>query len=285
MSNITDILSSAQDGRLIDNLSDRFGLTPEQTDAAVKALVPALSIGLQNAANDPASLEKIIGAVNQPAHHAAFDSPDIAYSDDNVDRGRELLAQLFGSGSEAGQVVQLAARETGLRPGLLSQLLPVLASVVLGGLFKSFNSQGLGGILGQLANSGALGSILGQLTGAPSAPQAGPAAPQGGGGLLGGLLGSLLGGGRGGAGGGAGGGLGGLLGSILGGRRPSVARDTYEPAPNEPAQPGGLDPATLEAALEQIKKTLQPGGGGAANAGHYSELEDVLGKVFGPGKR
>ena len=280
MSNITDILSSAQDGRLIDNLSDRFGLTPEQMEAAVKALIPALSIGLQNAANEPASLEKIIGAVNQPAHHAAFDNADIAHSDDNIDQGRELLAQLFGSGSEAGQVVQLAARETGLRPGLLSQLLPVLASVVLGGLFKSFNSQGLGGILGQLANSGALGSILGQLTGAPSAPQAGPAAPQGGGGLLGRLLGSLLGGGR----GGAGGGLGGLLGSILGGRRPTVARDSYEPAPTETAHPGGLDPATLEAALEQIKKTLQPGGG-ATNAGHYSELEDVLGKVFGPGKR
>jgi hypothetical protein len=279
MSNITDILSSAQDGRLIDNLSDRFGLTPEQMEAAVKALIPALSIGLQNAANDPASLEKLIGAVTQPAHHAAFDNPDIAYSDDNVDQGREMLAHLFGSGSSAGQVVQLAARETGLRPGLLSQLLPVLASVVLGGLFKSFNSQGLGGILGQLANSGALGSILGQLTGAPSAPQAGPAAPQGGG-LLGGLLGSLLGGGR----GGAGGGLGGLLGSILGGRRPSVARDSGDLAPTEPALPGGLDPATLEAALEQIKKTLQPGGG-AANAGHYSELEDVLGKVFGPGKR
>lgn len=284
MSNITDILSLAQDGRLVDNLADRFGLTPEQTEAAVKALIPALSIGLQNAANEPASLEKLIGAMNQPAHHAAFDNPDAAHSDDNVDQGREMLAHLFGSGSEAGQVVQLAARETGLRADLLSQLLPVIASVVLGGLFKSFNNQGLGGVLGQLANSGALGSILGQLTGAPSAPQAGPAtAPQqGAGGLLGGLLGSLLGGGRGGA---ASGGLGGLLGSILaGGRGAPAQRNTGGPAPTETAGSGGLDQATLEAALEQIKKTLQPGGG-ASNAGHYSELEDVLGKVFGPGKR
>jgi hypothetical protein len=285
MSNITDILFSAQGGQLIDNLAARFGLTNEQMDAAVQALVPALSIGLGNAAEEANSLEKIIGAANAPQRLAAFDDPDAAQSDDNLEQGRELLAQLFGSSSAAGRVAQVAARESGLRPDILSQLLPVLASVVLGGLFKNFNNQGLGGILGQLAGSGALGSILGQaLGGGQQAPAPAPIPQSGGGGLGGGGLGGLL---------------GGLLGALLGGRRAPSDGAPSDGAPRgggvgggapdgfnqdggagAGGLPPGLDQESLQAALEQIKKTLQPGAG-AANAGQHSELQDILGQVFG----
>jgi hypothetical protein len=69
--------------------------------------------------------------------------------------------------------------------------------MLMGGLLHSMNSQGLGGVLGQLANAatapGGLGSVL--------AGAAGQAEGGGGGGGLGGLisgvLGSLLGGGQG----------------------------------------------------------------------------------------
>jgi hypothetical protein len=47
--------------------------------------------------------------------------------------------------------------------------------------------------------------------------------------------------------------------------------------------PGGLDPATLQAALEQIKKSLNPGGAISASPGQNAELQDVLDKVFPKG--
>ena len=262
MSNITDIVSSAQGGQLVDNLAQRFGLSHEQMDAAVKALVPALAIGLQNAAGNPDSLQHVIAAVAQPAHYSAFENPDAAYAEDNVANGRDLVENLFGSSAAAGQVAQLASRESGVRPDILQQLLPILAPIILGGLFKSLKNKGLDGILGSLASSGGLGSVLGNLTsaGAPSGGASAPAPAPGGGGLLGGLL-SLL------------------LGAFLGGRRPAPAPTA--PPPASPL-PGGFDRATLEAALEQIKNTFQPGA--AANANHNAELEDVLSKVFGPSK-
>jgi hypothetical protein len=251
-------MSSAQGGQLIDNLAQRFGLSHEQMDAAVTALIPAISLALQNAASSPDSLQRVISAVTHTPHLAAYENPDAAYSDVSVAQGRDLVAHLFGSSAAAGQVAQLAARESGVRPDILMQLLTILAPIILGGLSKSFNSQGLGGILGSLASSGALGSLLDSLRGGAGAPAApAPAAPKGGG-LLGGLLSALL-------------------GSLLSGR----SAPTPPPPPASPL-PGGFDSATLQAALEKIKQTFQPGAAGASSPN--SELEEVLSKVFRPTK-
>jgi len=259
MSTVTELLATAQDGRLLDNLADRFGLSRDQIAAAVDALTPALEAGLGKAAQDPAALEKLIGAVTHPTHQAAFDDAETAHSDDSVAQGREVVSHLFGSSAAAGQVAQIAARDAGLRPDLLAQLLPVLASVVFGGLFKSFAGQGLGGVLASLAGSGALNSILGALlSGGLAAPTQG--APSSAGGGFGGLL-------------------GGLLGALLGGGRASAPSNA---APAGPALPAGLDPADLQSAFNQIKKTLQPGAPASSSA--QADLEDVLGKVFGPAR-
>jgi hypothetical protein len=269
MSIVTEILESAQGGKLIENLAQEFGLSAEQAKAAIDALAPALALGLRNAATNPEILHKVISDIAHPAHVAAFGDPGIAHGEDAGAPGQAAVANLFGSGSAAGQMAQVAARDAGLRPDVLGRLLPVLASVVLGGLFKSFNSQGLGSILGQLAGSGGLGSVLGQLGGATTTPQSG--------GGLGGLLGALLGGGQ----QGGGGLLGGLLGSLLGGKPPVGAQQPRSGAPS--SLPGGLDPATLQAALEQIKKTLNPGGAASTASGQSGELQDVLDRVFPKG--
>ena len=167
---VAEILSSAQGGKLIENLARSIGLSTEQTRAAVEALTPALALGLRNAATNPAVLEQVVAGVVHPTHLAAFDDPAVAHGEEAGELGQAAVAQLFGSGSAAGQMAQIAARDAGLRPDILARLLPVLASVVLGGLFKSFNNQGLGSILGQIASGGGLGSILGQLGGATTAP-------------------------------------------------------------------------------------------------------------------
>ena len=56
-----------------------------------------------------------------------------------------------------------------MSPQIIQQMMPVVASMLMGGLFHSMNSQGMGGILGQLAGAanspGGLGSALGQAAG------------------------------------------------------------------------------------------------------------------------
>ena len=263
MSTIEDILVSAQGGKLIDNLAQSFGLSSEQIRSAITALAPALALGLRNAAQNPEVLNKVVDGLAHPTYAAAFVDHSVACCEETATLGQGAITQLFGSNSAAGQVAQIAARDAGLRPDILTQLLPVLASVVLGGLSKSLTDKGLGPILGQIAGGGGLEAILGQLAGggAPAPrPQQVPQAPAGGGlgGLLGGLLGALLGGARGPAGG-----------------APS--------APSPSGLPGGLDPASIQSAIELIKKTLAQGGPapGASPAGRqHAELQDVLDRVF-----
>jgi hypothetical protein len=292
MSYLDEILQSAQGGQLVSNLAQRFGLSDEQMDRAIKALAPALEVGLSNAAEQPALFEKVLGDIASPLRAAAFDDPGAAQDVDSLAQSRQLLADLFGSPAAAGRVVQVASRESGLRPDILSQLLPVLVSVLIGGLFKNVSNRGLGGVLGQLFSSGALGSILEQMLGGGArTPQPEPApmptprgGATGGGGLLGGLLGSIL-------------------GSLLGGgRRPTP--DPYggstgdaggfgrsgpldldrERGAGSQGLPDGMDQASVQQAIEEIKKTLQigrGGGGGGETAGARSDFESILGQMFG----
>ena len=96
--------------------------------------------------------------------------------------GNEVLGQIFGSKQASRGVAEQVAAQTGVGADVLKQMLPVVATLIMGVLAK----QGLGG-------------------GAAGAPQSG----------LGGLLGGLLGGAQSAAPGGAPGGVAGMLSSVL----------------------------------------------------------------------
>lgn len=197
MSNLSDILQSAQGGQAINNIAQRFGLSPEQAQAAVQALIPAISAGLTKAATNPGTLGSVISAATDSVHQASFNNSNAAPSPDATQKSSDTLSQILGSNHIVQQIVERASAATGIRPDVLLQILPVVASLVIGGLATSLHNQGLGGALGQLASAaeqGNLGSILGGATGSASG------ASSNGGGLLGTLtniLSSFLGGGAG----------------------------------------------------------------------------------------
>ncbi|QAY96891.1 hypothetical protein CWB41_15080 [Methylovirgula ligni] len=196
MFNLSDILQSAQGGQAIDNIAQRFGLSPEQAQAAVQALIPAISAGLTKAATNPSTLGSVISAATDSAHQASFNNTSATPSPDATQKSSDTLSQILGSNHIVQQIVERASAATGIRPDVLLQILPVVASLAIGGLAASLRNQGLSGALGQLASAaeqGNLGSILGGATGSASGTSA-----SSGGGLLGTLtniLSSFLGGG------------------------------------------------------------------------------------------
>jgi hypothetical protein len=179
--NLNEIIQAAQGGQGINNLASQFGLSPEQTQAAIQAVIPAFSKGLQGAAQDPASLGGILSHLTSGAHDASYTDPDQANAASGL--GGEVLGQIFGSSGVAGQVGQQASRVSGVDPQIIQQMMPVIASMLMGGLTHAMNGQGLGGILGQLANAATSGGF-GSATNSTAAPS---------GGLLGGLFGSVIG--------------------------------------------------------------------------------------------
>ena len=189
--NLNEIMQAAQGGQGVNNIAAQFGLTPEQAQAAVQAAMPAFSQGLQRLGQDPNALGGVLSHIANDVHQGSFQDPTQASAAANG-VGGDALSQIFGSPQVTAQIGQRISQASGVSPEIIQGMLPVVASILMGGLSHSMNSQGLGGVLGQLAGAvtapGGLGSVL-----EGSTAQAG----QGGGlgGLIGGVLGGLMGGG------------------------------------------------------------------------------------------
>jgi hypothetical protein len=305
MFNLYEILRNAQGGHALDNLATQFGITAEEADAAVKAVVPALSAGLLKQASEPHAFGSFIGALGEGQHLAAFTDPAAAQATATAQKGGDTLSQILGSHNAREEIALRASSATGISPDTLANMLPVIASMIFGGLAKSMENQGFGGILGQLANAaghGDLGPILGQILGGghvsgnPQQPLPAPG-PAGGQGELGSILGQILGGGRSptgpgqppsGAPGPAGGGqgaLGGILASILGNltSRPGAGLGTGPAAgpaaPSGSPQVAGFDAASIQAGLEALTKMLQPGTPPPTGpqSGINAEIDQIMG--------
>jgi hypothetical protein len=190
---LNDILQAAQGGQGVNNLASQFGLTPEQTQAAIQAMIPAFSTGLQKTAQDESGLGGILSQLTSGMHQATYTDP--SQTGAAAGAGGGVLGQIFGSPQITAQISQQASQISGVSPQIIQQMMPIVASMVMGGLMHTMSSQGLGGILGQLAGAvnspGGLGSVV--------PPAAGGQSTGGGGlgGLVGGLLGGLFGGGAG----------------------------------------------------------------------------------------
>jgi hypothetical protein len=187
--NLNDIMQAAQGGQGVNNLAAQFGLTPEQTQAAIQSMMPAFSMGLQKTAQDPTGLGGILSQLTSGAHQGSFTDPSQASAAGGAGGG--VLGQIFGSPQITAQLSQQASKMSGVDPQIIQQMMPVVASMLMGGLSHHMNSQGLGGILGQLAGAANTPGGIGAATG-----QTDDAQPAGGllGGLVSNVLGSLFGG-------------------------------------------------------------------------------------------
>ena len=275
MFNLNDIMLAGQNGEAINNLARQFNLAPEQAQSAVEALMPAFAQGFQQNVLNQNGMGNLIAHMMAGPHADAFENP-AAVNAETVGAGNDVLGELFGTKDVSRQVAAHAAQMTGVSQTILKQMLPVIASMVMGGVMKSLQNQGLGGLfgqLGQMAGQGGFGDLLGQMLGQPAggAKQKADSHPPAGGlgDVLGGVLGGMLGGAQKQAGGA--GGLGDILGGMLGGQQPKAA-------PRE-AAPGGIDPALVQAGLDAFGKMFNPGTKPAAST-QQPDINDVLSQIF-----
>lgn len=184
MQNLFDMLTQAQNGHGMEALARQFNLSQEQAQAAVEALLPAFSQGLKRNTADPYGLGSFISALSSGQHAKYFEDASRAFSSQGIEEGNGILGHLFGSKDLSRAVAAQAAQVTGLSQQLLQQMLPVIASMLMGGLFKQSTSQmqAAGGF-----GDNPLGQIIGEMMKQAGGGQAAPsnARPQGGGNPLG----------------------------------------------------------------------------------------------------
>lgn len=156
-----DMLANAQQGDGMKALARQFGLSQQQAQAAVEALLPAFSQGLKQNTADPYSIGAFMTAMASGRHAKYFEDPENAFSPSGVSEGNGILGHLFGSKELSRAVADQAAQATGIGQEVLKQMLPVIASMIMGGLAKQSNSQLQAGGFGSGSNP--LGEIIEQM--------------------------------------------------------------------------------------------------------------------------
>lgn len=302
MTNLFEMMLAAQNGQAMQNLARAYGLSQQQTQNAIEALLPAFSMGLQRQTQDPYAFGSLAQMMTAAPFGRMYDADGDGIPDNARAMGNDVLGQLFGSKEVSNAVAAQAAATTGVGQAILKQMLPVIAAMVMGGLFKSTSNQGLGGIFGQFAEmmkgqapgmqpapaprqplpANPLEAIFGQMFGNGQAPGRGETqggGPFGGGQTPGGQTGmDQIGGGM----------LGQILTGMFGGAAqpapepPPAPRGRREPQPQDDAPPPnetgpgsiGLD------ALNQMFET-----GRQVQDSHQNAMKDIFDSMFGGQRR
>ncbi|MDX8439439.1 DUF937 domain-containing protein [Mesorhizobium australafricanum] len=163
MPSLFDIFTQAQNGAGMQALAQQYGLSMQQTQAAVQALLPAFSQGLQRNTADPYGMGAFMTAMASGQHAKYFEDATRAFSPQGIDEGNGILGHLFGSKDLSRAVASQAAQATGLSQQVLQQMLPAMASMMMGGLFKQTNNQLTGGQMQAAGGFGGGGNPLGEI--------------------------------------------------------------------------------------------------------------------------
>jgi hypothetical protein len=142
MFNWFDLMRQAQGGAGFDNMARQFGLTPDQTQRAVAALLPAFAMGFQRNAMNPAAAMQLFQLMAGGHYPSFFESATQAFSPQGRQEGKAVLDQLFGSDQVSRRVADQAAQFSGVGTEVLNQILPLTAAILAGGLSKAMTSHG-----------------------------------------------------------------------------------------------------------------------------------------------
>lgn len=176
--NLMDMILQAGGGNVAQQAGREYGLSPQQSQQAISALLPAVSAGLRRETASPQGLAGLLGALDKGQHDRYLDDPQQLVN--NRTDGNAILGHLFGSKEVSREVASRASAQTGIGSDVLKKMLPMVAMMAMGSLSKQTRGGQGGGLGGMLAGAAMQQLAGGGMQGAPA---------QGIGGLLGGLLG------------------------------------------------------------------------------------------------
>lgn len=181
-----------QQTNAVGAISRELGIDAATAQAGAAALLPSLLSGFQNPAAPAAApqgalaglggLGGLLGTIGGLGGGSLLDNVTSSQPTE-VDKGNQILGQLFGSKDGSRAVAAHAAAQSGVEPSLLKKMLPILAMVAAGYVMKQAG-QGQGGI------GDALGGMFGGQAQANETAGASPANQGTSGGILDDLIGA-----------------------------------------------------------------------------------------------
>jgi len=155
----------------LQQMARELGVNEQQVKSGAAALLPAITGGFKKQAQS-GGLDGLTGMLGKLGGGGLLDSV-LGSAPTDVNRGNDVLGQIFGSKDVSRTVAANAATTSGLDAATLKKMLPMLAMAVGGLMSKQAASPsapaaggGLGGLVagltggGNRASGGGLGSLL-----------------------------------------------------------------------------------------------------------------------------
>ena len=143
--NLFDIVRQAQSGSAMDNFSRQFGLDPNQTQRAMEALLPAFSLGFQRTMANPNLFAPLLEMMASGRYAPFYDGT--GQGSLLQSSGQQVLDRVFGSSELSRQIAGQASAMTGIGAQVLQQMMPSIAAILMGGLFRQTSVRGLSDVL------------------------------------------------------------------------------------------------------------------------------------------
>lgn len=144
-------------GGATNRIGQKFGLDESQTGAVLGQLVPALTAGLKKNTGSAGGIAGLAKALQKGGHQRYIDEPEALGDSGAVEDGNKILGHLLGSKDASRQVAAAASANTGIDAGIIKQLLPLVATMVMGSLSKQTG----GGSKLEQDGPGLLGTLFG----------------------------------------------------------------------------------------------------------------------------
>ncbi|WWW36990.1 DUF937 domain-containing protein [Stenotrophomonas rhizophila] len=164
------LFQQLQQGQGLQQVSQQLGIEPAQASSAVGAALPLLLGAMGRNAQQPQGADALLGALQRdhaPAAGGGFDLGGLLGSvlgggGGNATNGAGILGHVFGGNSD--RAAQGLSQATGLDSSKTSQLLAILAPIVMSYLAQRFANGGNAGqlsqALGQEAEAASSGGLL-----------------------------------------------------------------------------------------------------------------------------
>lgn len=167
------LFSQLQQGQGLQQVSQQLGLEPQQASSAISAAVPLLLGALGTNASQPQGAQSLLNALQKDHSGGGGGGLDVGGilsavlggGGSGATNGAGILGHMFGG--QTSQAAQLLGQKTGLDSGRSTQLLAVLAPIVMSFLAQRFAQQGNANELSQALGaetpasaSGGIGGLL-----------------------------------------------------------------------------------------------------------------------------
>ena len=132
-----EMMMQAQNGAAMDVMAKQLNLAQEQATKAIAALMPAFSAAFRRSAEDPSSFMTLMQAIGSGSYAPYFEDIGKAFTPTGLTEGNALVERLFGSREVADAIAAQAAQMTGIGQEIYQKMMPALADMLMGGLFKT----------------------------------------------------------------------------------------------------------------------------------------------------